>query len=80
LAKKLLIDKLEIKPYEHQINVEELTSTEMPKANINVTIGEYTFKVDRDFYLNWIMELKLQCGFTEHEVFREIKRRLGFEN
>lgn len=79
LAKKLLIDKLEIKPLQHDINF-NLSEVKNQKANIKVVIGEFSFKIERDYYLKWLEELKFSSGFTEQEVINEIKRRLGIEN
>ncbi|MDQ7818847.1 MAG: hypothetical protein RDU14_17600 [Melioribacteraceae bacterium] len=75
----LKIDQLEIKPLDHEINLNVNIPEELPKASLNVTIGEYTFKVPREVYLEWIEKLKMEVGFSDQEVNKEIQRRLQLE-
>lgn len=79
LLNSLRIDQLEIKPVEHEISLNLTTPDQLPKASLNVTIGEYTFKVPRDIYLEWIEKLKMETGFADQDVLEEIKRRLKLE-
>ncbi len=79
LLSGLKIEQLEIKPLDHEINLNVNIPEELPKASLNVTIGEYTFKVPREVYLEWIEKLKMEVGFSDQEVNKEIQRRLQLE-
>jgi len=79
LLSGLNIDQLEIKPLNHEINLDVNSTVELPKADLNFTFGEYTFKVPREIYLEWIEKLKMDVGFSDQDVLKEIQRRLQLE-
>jgi ParB-like chromosome segregation protein Spo0J len=47
------------------------------EADTRATIGAYNFIIPREQYLEWIEELKQDCGFDKENVIAELKRRLG---
>lgn len=79
LLSGLRIDQLEIRPLDHEVNLDVNIPEELPKASLSVTIGEYTFKVPREIYLDWIEKLKMEVGFADQDVLKEIQRRLQLE-
>jgi len=80
LVNMLQINQLEISPIDHVLEINTSAEKEFTKASLNFTIGEYTFKIPREKYLEWIESLKLDSGFSDNEVIEEIKRRLEIEN
>ncbi|MFA7360790.1 MAG: ParB N-terminal domain-containing protein [Candidatus Kapaibacterium sp.] len=57
----------------------EITSMiEMQKdlSNVYIVIGEYRILLDREKYLGWIEEIKMEYGFDKLAVMNELKRRL----
>lgn len=77
---KLNLSPLEILPIQHELTPESISDKELTKADLNITIGEYVFKLTREEYLKWIEEIKINFGFSENAIVKEFKKRLGIEN
>lgn len=45
-------------------------------SDVYVVVGEYRLLMERDKYLAWLEELKIEVGFDQLAVLTEIKRRL----
>lgn len=50
---------------------------EIKPANIQATIGQYRFTIDRQAYLDWQEGLRQKVGFHDSDVIAEIRRLLG---